>query len=204
MLSATPERVSVQLAGAPTESFRLGPETTFDFRGPGSHIVTGTAGPAWLTAGQRVGVEYVYRGREAQAERVKIWIERKGCAGNAKWAAANQPPAPSPHEFPSLTGTTWAGWVGSRDVAGRHENTTFEFVEEHRLAYQDLAGLRHTDALWRQNGPVVLIEINDCYAEYEGRIEGDEIKGQFSNEMGVRESWTARRTQGSVSATPPK
>ena len=43
------------------------------------------------------------------------------------------------------------------------------------------------------------IEVNDCYAEYEGRIEGDAIKGEFRNEAGAREEWTAR-LQGSVSA----
>jgi hypothetical protein len=41
----------------------------------------------------------------------------------------------------------------------------------------------------------VIIEVNDCYAEYEGRIDGDEIRGQFSNEVGMRASWTARRQQ---------
>jgi hypothetical protein len=150
-----------------------------------------------------VGLEYVYRGREAQAERVNIWIDRKGCVGDAKWAAASQVVAPSSLAIASLTATIWESWVGLRDQPGR-QLTTFEFLEENRLTYQDLGGSKHTDGLWRQHGPVVLIKVNDCYAEYEGRIEGDEIKGQFSNEMGMRESWTARRKQGSVSATTPK
>jgi hypothetical protein len=47
----------------------------------------------------------------------------------------------------------------------------------------------------------VLIEVNDCYAEYEGRIAGDEMKGEFSNEMGARDTWIARRSRLSVSAT---
>jgi hypothetical protein len=193
VVSAAPGRVSVRLAGK-TESFRLGPETKFDFRGPGSPLATGTAGPAWLKAGQRVGLEYVYRGGEAQAERVNIWIDRKGCAGDAKWAAVSHAPASSTQAFASLAGTTWEGWVGARDESGR-QNTTLEFLAENRLAYQDRAGARHTDGLWRQNGPAVIIEVNDCYAEYEGRIDGDEIKGQFSNEVGMRASWTARRQQ---------
>ena len=81
-----------------------------------------------------------------------------------------------------------------------HEITTLEFVDHTRLAYQRLGdgGARYTDGLWRQNGSAVLIELNDCYAVYEGRIEGDEIKGDFSNEVGARASWIARRKQGSV------
>lgn len=200
VLSATSEHVTVRLNTAATESLRIGPETKFDFQGPGSPMVTGPpAGPAWFKAGQRVGLHYVYRNHEAQAEIVTIWIDRKGCAGDARWTAANQTPAPSSQTIPSLIGTTWESWVGSRDAPSPHEITTLEFVDETRLAYQSLgtAGSRHTDGRWRQDGAVVLIELNDCYAFYEGRIEGDEIKGQFSNEIGAQASWTARRKQGS-------
>ena len=34
----------------------------------------------------------------------------------------------------------------------------------------------------------MLVEVNDCYAVYEGLIDGDEIKGQFSNEVGMRDT----------------
>jgi hypothetical protein len=196
VLSVTPEHITVRLTTAATESFRLSPETKFVFQGPGSPMVTGPpAGPVWLTPGQRIGLHYVYRAREAQAHLVTIWIDRKGCAGDAKWTAARQTPAPSSHTIPSLIGTTWESWVGSPDVPSPHEITTLEFVDDTRLAYQRLAdgGARYTDGLWRQNGTAVLIELNDCYALYEGRIEGDEIKGDFSNEIGARASWIARR-----------
>ena len=196
VLASDAEHVSVRVAGKP-ESFRVTSETKFDFRGPGPRQVSGAAGPEWLKAGQRVGLEYVYRGGEAQARAVNIWIERKGCAGDAKWTAAAQAPASSASSFPSLAGTTWEGWIGSRDEKGRRDETTFEFLADSRLAYQGAGGTRNTDGLWRQNGAAVLIEVNDCYAEYEGQIAGDEIKGQFSNEMGVRANWTARKKQTS-------
>jgi hypothetical protein len=203
--SAVPGRVTIRLGGGRTESFRLGPETKFDFRGPGSPLATGPAGPAWLEAGQRVGIEYAYRGGEAQAQRVNIWIERKGCAGDAKWAAASRPPlVTSSQAIPSLRGTVWEGWLGPVDAPGRHESTTFEFLEGNRLAYRDASNPRYTNAAWRQDGPYVLIEVNDCYAEYEGRIEGDLIQGRFSNEVGVHQSWTARRKEGSAAATKAK
>jgi hypothetical protein len=150
VVSAAPGRVVVRLTGK-TVSFRLGSEAKFDFRGPGSPMAAGTPGPAWLKAGQRVGLEYVYRGGEAQAERVNIWIDRKGCVGDVKWAAASQNPASSTQASASLVGTTWEGWVGARDESGR-QNTTFEFLAENRLAYQDRGRSRHTDGLWRQSG----------------------------------------------------
>lgn len=201
VVSSVPGQVSVRLAGERPKSFRLGLETKFDFRGPGSPLVKGSPGPDWLIAGQRVGLEYITRGGEAQAQLVTIWIDRKGCKGDAKWTAGSRNPAASPLAIPSLTGTTWESRFGSGDGVGQHEGDTFEFLEGNRLAYRTGSGPRYTDGAWRQDGPAVLVEVNDCYAEYEGRIEGDEIKGQFSNEVGARDTWTARRSRDSVSAT---
>ncbi len=38
--------------------------------------------------------------------------------------------------------------------------------------------------------------MNDCYGEYEAQINGDEMRGLFTNRTGVREPWTARRSRG--------
>jgi len=77
VVSASPGELSVRLARGPTKSFRLSPETKFDFRGPGSALVKGPpAGPSWLKPGQRVALEYVTRGYVDRAERVNIWLER--------------------------------------------------------------------------------------------------------------------------------
>jgi hypothetical protein len=192
VLSAGPGEVSVKLNTLPAESFRLLPETEFDFRGPGWRTNTSPAGPELLTPGQRVGLSYVYRNHKAQAESMNIWVERKGCAGDEKWSAVIETPAPSSPAIASVSGTVWESWVGAKDGPGQ-QSDTFEFLDENRLAYQGRSGVRYTDARWRQNGAVVLIEINDCYAVYEGRIESDAIAGEFSNYMGARASWSARR-----------
>jgi len=60
---------------------------------------------------------------------------------------------------------------------------------------------RNADGEWKQNGRALLIEVNDCYAEYEARIDGDEMKGQFTSVDGARADWTARRNRNAVSAT---
>ncbi len=134
-----------------------------------------------------------------------IWIERKGCKDDAKWTAAvsHTGPAPPPGA-PGLAGTTWDGEIGSPDAPGGPVRTTFEFLAGNGLAWRSRGGTRYTDGGWRQDGALVLIEVNDCYAEYEGRKEGDEIKGEFSNIEGARDTWTARRNQDSVSVTTPR
>ncbi|HET6896846.1 MAG TPA: hypothetical protein VFK70_00790 [Vicinamibacteria bacterium] len=182
VVSASAGEFSVRLASGATKSFRLSPETKFDFRGPGSAIVKGPpAGPSWLKPGQRVALEYVTRGYVDRAERVNIWLERAGCRGDAKWVAASHASLPS--SVPSLEGTTWEG-----------SGPTFEFLAGNRLTYQYTGGPRNTTGAWKQDGPAILIEVNDCYAEYEGRIEGDAITGEYSNEVGGREGWTAHRS----------
>jgi len=194
VVSAAADRVDVRVAGK-TETFHLANTTKFDFRGPGSAVVTGTAGPEWLKPGQKVGLEYVYRRHEAHADRVNIWIDRKGCANEPKWTAVSQAPVSpaSTPSIPSLEGTMWEGWLGDREQPGPHDETTFEFLNGNRLTYQSRLGAKNTDGQWKQNGASVLLEVNDCYAFYEGRIDGDEIKGQFSNEVGARANWTAQR-----------
>jgi hypothetical protein len=193
VLSISPGHLTVRVNAGITKSFSLVPETQFDFRGPAWRTNTSPAGPDLLKPGQPIAVGYIYRNHQAQAQSVNIWVDRKGCAGDAKWTAAIQTPPSSSPPAPSLAGTAWESWLGSRDAPGQ-QRETFEFLDKNRVAYQD--------ALWRQNGSVVLIEVNDCYALYEGRIDGDEITGEFWNEMGVRTSWTARRKQ--ASATAPK
>jgi hypothetical protein len=200
VVSAGPGEFSVRLASGSTKSFRLGPETRFDFRGPGSALLKGPpAGPSWLKAGQRVGLEWVTRGYVDRAERVNIWIERKGCRGDATWETALRTDTSGPTDIASLAGSTWASRRASQSEAGGNESTTFEFLAGSHLTYQNAGGTKYTDGAWKQEGPAVRIEVNDCYAEYEGRIEGDVIKGEFWNEVGAREGWTAR-LQGSVSA----
>lgn len=192
VVSAAPGLITVRFDHGKVESFQLRPDTEFSFLGSGWRMQTSPAGPDWLKPGQRVGLRYVYRGGKGQANQVIIWVERKGCAGDVKWLAASQAAAPASAASPVLAGTVWEGRVDAPDGQPLQETTTFEFLEGDRAKYRDTRS-GGGDARWKQNGPVVLIEINDCYALYDGRIEGDAITGEFSNVVGARAPWTARR-----------
>ena len=108
----------------------------------------------------------------------------RSCARDEKWLAAGESAAPQSQEPSSLTGTTWEGTIAVQFGPEPVETTTFEFLPEQQIAYQDRGRERPTDGHWRQNGAAVLIEINDGYAKYEGTIAGSEIKGEYSNEIG--------------------
>ena len=73
VIAVTPGQVSVRLEDGSTDVFWLGPETRFDYRGPGSPRMAEPASPASLEVGRRVGVEYVNRNHESRAESVNIW-----------------------------------------------------------------------------------------------------------------------------------
>jgi len=193
VVSATSERVDVRFKDGQVESVRFGPDTKFDFWGPGSPLVEGVAGASWLTPGQRLNLQYVYRDHVATSDAIHIWIERKGCARDEKWIAAGQAVPSPPEQAPSLIGTTWEGTIAVRYGPEPVETTAFEFMPGQQAAYQARGRERNTDAHWRQNGAAVIIEINDCYAKYEGTIAGSDITGEFSNEMGARTPWTAHR-----------
>jgi hypothetical protein len=199
VLSATPGQVTVALKHEVTEVLRLGPDTTFAFEGPGWKMVEGEPGPSWLKAGQRVTVRYVYRNRIAEAQSVSIWVERKGCAGNAKWMSAMQWLGTSSPAAASLTGTRWTSFIGP-ERPGRSERVV-EFRAENVLAFDDVNGIDTADS-WKQDGQSVLMQFNNCYAMFEGRIEGDDITGQWWNETGEQSVWTARRKQAASLAAP--
>jgi hypothetical protein len=198
VVSATPEQMTVRLKSAKTEVFRLGPDTKFAFRGPGWKMVEGEPGPSWLKVPQRIGVNYVYRNRVAEAQTVTIWVERKGCAGNAKWMAATQALGTS-SPAATLAATTWTSLVGP-ERPGRYESG-IEFRAENVLAFDAVNGI-DTNGSWKQDDQIVLMQINNCEAMYEGRIAGDTITGQWWNETGDETEWTARRKQ--VAAATPK
>ena len=88
------------------------------------------------------------------------------------------------------------------ETPGPHQRTLFEFRERNQVAYTDRDGsnLRNTDGQWKQNGHALLVQVNDCYAEYEARIDGDEMKGEFTNVDGARAGWTARRMRDEAAA----
>ena len=192
VVSAAPGRVDVRFTNGKVEPVQFGQETTFGFQGPGSPLVEGEPGAAWLKPGQRLNVSYVYRKHQAIASGIYIWIDRKGCARDEQWLAAGQT-AMAGSAAPSLTGTTWEGTIAVRNGPAPVETTTFELLPKQEATYRDGTGQRQTGAHWRQHGTAILIEINDCYAKYAGTVAEDRIEGEFSNEVGARTPWTAHR-----------
>jgi hypothetical protein len=77
----------------------------------------------------------------------------------------------------SLSGTTWSGISNSKAVE-------FTFYADHTLSW--------THGVWSQNGNTVHIEMND-FAEYDGEIDGDHMKGTAKNKNGY--SWTGSLTK---------
>lgn len=49
---------------------------------------------------------------------------------------------------------------------------------------------------WTQDQGAVFMQVNDCYARYNGVIEGDSLRGTFDNEVDFHATWTARRILG--------
>lgn len=194
VIASAPGQVSVRLTAGGSESFRIDGATRFGFLGPGWQTPREPAGPGWLKPGQRVELEYAYRAHEAVAKLVTIWIDRKRCADDPRWAGAASSAVPPPAS--GLAGTTWDGWFGAADsTASPGDRTQFEFLDGGRLAYKrgDANAVRNTDGRWAWHGGSVLVEVNDCYAVYEARIDGDGMKGEFRNIDGAQDRWTARR-----------
>jgi hypothetical protein len=186
VVEADSRHVSVRLASGP-KSYRLTPETRFGFLGPGLWPADNPAGPAWLKPGQKVRVDYAFREHVAHANYIAVWIDRKGCAGDERWTSM-----PAPAADAGLAGSTWEG----RRTGERPDDppTTFELLPAGRLTFRDGdTAYKNPAGGWRKAGQAVVIQVNDCYALYEGRIDGDRITGEFSNERGFRQPWTARR-----------
>lgn len=197
VIEADPQHVSVRLSSGDTP-YRLTPETRFGFLGPGKWPEDDPAGPAWLKPGQKVRVDYVFREHVAYAKYIAVWIDRKGCAGDEEWASM----APAEDSF--LTGSTWEGWRGTPPPQPVGDQPILlEFLPGGRISYTEGGGAtKHTDGAWKKKGSAVLIEVNDCYAKYDARLDGDRMSGEFSNERGFRQPWTARRVATTAAPVP--
>jgi hypothetical protein len=200
VVSSTPHAVSVRLSGR-IESYGLAPQTTFEFRGPGWKMQTEPCGPAWLKPGQRVQVDYVRRGGAFQATLVTVWVERQGCPTD--WGSPKSDAALAPAGGASgLEGMAWEGRLTQPDTGQQWPSERWEFLEGGAFAYTSNAGSRHADGRWRQHGRAVSIEKDNCYAQYEGVIDGDTANGSFHNVDGLDMTWTARRLPAGGTAAP--
>lgn len=91
----------------------------------------------------------------------------------------------------SLQGTTWEGTVRAPTSDGEiHENAyQFEFLSGNQLNWRR-NNVDDTNGVWRQNGRVVTIELNNGYSTWVGTIEGDRITGSSTNKAGNKWNWT--------------
>jgi len=99
----------------------------------------------------------------------------------------------------TLTRTAWSSVIGP-ERPGRYE-TAIEFRADNVLAVEVFNGF-DTNGSWKQDDQIVLMQSNNCEAMYEGRIEGDQITGQWWNELGEQTVWTARRKQAATTSAP--
>ena len=191
---ADAHQLTLQGAGYGPRTFLITPETRYGFLGSGKHPDDSKA-LDWLKPGQSISVEYVFRDHVAQARRVTVWVDRTGCAGDTRWNAM-APPAPDA----TLTGSRWEG---RRAPPGQAEDlTTFLFLPGGNLRYGTSNDYTNPNGAWKQQGALVLIQVNDCYALYEARREGDGMAGEFSNERGWRQPWTAVRVAAAGGGAP--
>jgi len=172
------------------ETYRLTSETKFDFRGPGSGKWDTPAGASWLKPEQRVNIDYVYRQGKRQAQLVCIWLDGSPCLPNPP--AGGGKPAVT-----SLAGSVW-------EVAGRRpgEATRLEFREGGALVTTELyeghlnTAVGTSTGHWKEDlaHGTVFVEVHDCFARYDGVLDGDAMSGDFNNDLHMHESWSARRT----------
>ncbi len=94
----------------------------------------------------------------------------------------------------SIEGTEWQGSDNDRDF-------TLRFIKGGILSYTTPTGT-FRNASWAQRGHKVYFQTNQGYAEYEGTIEGNAIKGSAKNVNQVSWNWTAQK-KGMLKGTGP-
>jgi hypothetical protein len=92
----------------------------------------------------------------------------------------------------NLSSTSWSG----SDLLDAEPWTEpffrLKFLENGELQYTDNGYLR-SGGSWRQNGALVIFEMNQGFAKYTGGIDGDRMEGQARNEKGLRWRWSVKR-----------
>ncbi|HVG30954.1 MAG TPA: caspase family protein [Pyrinomonadaceae bacterium] len=89
-----------------------------------------------------------------------------------------------------LVGTTW---VGSSPEAGQYQ---VEFLKDGQLNYvinvrqNGVTSPKTVKGKWRQSGNNVQIIIGDYYSVWQGQIDGSTMKGEGSNQEGVKWNWS--------------
>jgi uncharacterized protein (TIGR02996 family) len=98
---------------------------------------------------------------------------------------------------PRLVGTVWAG------AATKGAYYIFRYREAGGLCYSSASGT-FANGSWSQVGPIVQMEMNRHYADYEGVIAGGRIIGKASNVTGQEWPWdVALTTEGKARRGAP-
>lgn len=91
--------------------------------------------------------------------------------------------------YPALSGTVWTG----RD--SMKKRLILRFLPTGTLSYtQDDSSRTFENGTWRQIGNVAIAETNNHYADYEGVVTGDFLRGASHNVARFSWSWELERT----------
>ncbi len=95
----------------------------------------------------------------------------------------------------SPVGTTW---IGSSPTSGEY---TIEFLKDGQLNYiikvlqNGVTSPRTVKGTWKQSGNNIQIVIGNYYSVWQGTIDGNTMKGEGSNQEGVKWDWTLFRKE---------
>ncbi|HEY5937160.1 MAG TPA: TIGR02996 domain-containing protein, partial [Kofleriaceae bacterium] len=91
--------------------------------------------------------------------------------------------------FPALAGTVWSG----RD--SMKKRLVLRFLPTGTLSYtQDDTSRTFENGTWRQIGNVAIAETNGHYADYQGVVTGDSLRGASHNVVNFSWTWELERT----------
>jgi hypothetical protein len=85
----------------------------------------------------------------------------------------------------NVEGTTWEGQTDFGVFVVRFERGGV-------LSYTSRTGT-HRNGTWQQKGSVILLQMNNHYADYRGEIRGDRITGDAKNVTGTTWRWEVKR-----------
>ena len=106
------------------------------------------------------------------------------------FSASRESPTVEELKSVRLAGSVWKGKVwGSGD--GKARDFTLFFMPDGRLYYISPTGF-FKNGKWQQNGSSVSFHMNDHYADYEGHLVGENLRGTAKNVKKKRWRWSVR------------
>lgn len=146
---------------------------------------------SWKQAGSAVSIEMNdhYAEYEGVIQGETMDGKAHNVAGkNWTWSVKRKTksvPVPTPAGQRDVLGTTWVG------TGVRGEPLTVTFLPGGVLRYTTLSGTWE-NGRWEQHNERILIDTNNHYADYEGTLSGDTIKGTAHNVTGLKWTWEVK------------